>query len=321
MYIYTNTLNQNSIIVIKEHEIIELLENIGLTRNQARVYFALIKAGNKGNIVRELDHALDIKRTNIYPILNDLIELGCVRESGQAEKSKNATIFTAIDPAEFIDHIIQRKHAEIDQLLEIKKIHSIYLQNIFKKGIEVKLDEIDSSLRPYFISLIDSGWRIESYVERKELALFNYQVYDCLLHAPNAHYLKDCSFHLFVFDYNIEGDKNALEFFTQGLKRKTKEMKSYFYDVKQIQLIDDKLLMFDKEMRCFKMMVKIKDLEDSEYFPKILQISKKNLRKNHYYEIGKAIILPIKEKIFYLWAESDEILKEMVIPIFMIEGN
>ena len=243
MYIYTYTNKNNIIIVIKENEIVELLENIGLTRNQALVYFALMKAGNKGSIVRELDHALDIKRTNIYPILNDLIELGCVRESGQAEKSKNATIFTAYDPVEFLEHLIQKKHAEIDRLMEIKQIHSTVLQTIFKKGIEVKLDEIDSGLRPYFISLIDSGWKIQSYIERKELALFNYQVYDCLLRAPNAKYLKDCSFHLFIFDYNIERDKNALEFFTQGLKRKTKEMKSYFYDIKQIQLIDDKLLM------------------------------------------------------------------------------
>jgi predicted DNA-binding transcriptional regulator len=321
VYTYTYTNNINIIIVIKENEIIELLENVGLTRNQALVYFTLIKSGMKGNIVRELDHSLDIKRTNIYPILSELIELGCVKEGGQAEKSKNATIFIAIDPVEFLEHLIQKKHNEINRLLEIKKRHSTSLQTIFKKGIEVKLNEIDSSLQPYFIPLIDSGWKIQSYIERKELALFNYQVYDCLLRAPNAKYLKDCSFHLFIFDYNIERDKNALEFFTQGLKRKTKEMKSYFYDIKQIQLIDDKLLMFEKEVHCFKMLVKIKDLEDSEYFTKILQKSKENLRKNHYYEIGKAIILPMKDKIFYLWAESDEILKEMVTPIFMIEGN
>ncbi len=78
------------------------------------------------------------------------------------------------------------------------------------------------------------------------------------------------------------------------------------------------LSIFEKEMHCFKMLVKIKDLEDSEYFTKILQKSKESVRKNQYYEIGKAIILPMKEKIFYLWAESDEILKEMVTPIFLI---
>ncbi len=85
-------------------------------------------------------------------------------------------------------------------------------------------------------------------------------------------------------------------------------MKSYFFDIKQFQLIDDKLLMFKKELHCFKMRVKIKDLENSEYFTQILGEFEDDERKNQYYEIGKAIILPIIEKIFYLWAESEEIL-------------
>jgi len=321
VYIYTYTNRKNKVIMLKENEFIELLENIGLTRNQALVYFALIKAGLKGSIVRELNHALEIKRTNIYPILSDLTELGCVKGGGRAEKSKNATIFTAVDPIEFLDHLIQKKHAEIDILLDIKKLHSNSLQTIFKKGIEVNLNEVDSSLKLYFKPLIDNGWRILSYIERKELAMFNYQVYDCLLHAPHARFLKDCSFHLFVFDYDIEKDKNALEFFAQGLKRKTKEMKSYFFDIKQFQLIDDKLLMFKKELHCFKMRVKIKDLENSEYFTQILGEFEDDERKNQYYEIGKAVILPMKAKIFYLWAESEEILKEMIEPILKIEAT
>lgn len=319
MYIYTYTNRKNKLIVLKENEFIELLENIGLTRNQALVYFALIKAGLKGSIVRELDHALEIKRTNIYPILSDLTELGCIKEGGRAEKSKNATIFTAVDPIEFLDQLIQIKHAEIDALLEIKKGHSNSLQTIFKKGIEVNLNEVDSSLKPYFKPLIDNGWRILSYIERKELAMFNYQVYDCLLHAPHARFLKDCSFHLFHFDYDIEKDKNALEFFTQGLKRKTKEMKSYFFDIKQFRLTDDKLNIFEKKLHCFNMSVKIKDLENSEYFTEIIGEFKDDEKRNQYYEIGKAIILPIKEKIFYLWAESEEILNEMIKPILKTE--
>ena len=95
--------------MLKENEILDLLKDVGFTRNQALVYLALMKAGKKGHIVRELDHALDIKRTNIYPILSDLIDLRCVKEGGQAEKSKNATIFIALDPLEFIDHLIQKK--------------------------------------------------------------------------------------------------------------------------------------------------------------------------------------------------------------------
>ena len=306
--------------MVKEKELIELLKDIGFSRNQALVYLALLKAGMKGSIVRELDHALDIKRTNIYPILSDLIEIGCIKEGGQAEKSKNATIFIAIDPVKFLDHLIQRKKIEIANLQQIKETHSKFLQTIFKKGIEVNLEDIDSKLIFYFKPLLDRGWWIQSYIERKELAMFNYQAYDCLLHAPHARVLKDCSFHLFIFDYDIEQDFNALEFFKQGLKRKTKEMKSYFFDIKQFQLADDKLNIFEKQLHCFNMRIKIKDLENSDYFTEIIGEFKEYERKNQYYEIGKAVILPIKEKIFYLWAESEEILKEMINPILKIES-
>lgn len=321
MYIYTYTNNIINILVIKEQEIIDLLEDIGLTHSQALIYFSLLKAGTKGTIVRELDHALDINRTNIYPILNELIKLGYVKEGGQAIKSKNAKIFIAIDPGKVLDQLIERKNSEIKKLLEIKKTHSNSLQTIFKKGVEISLDEIDANLIPYFQPLLNSGWTLQSYIERKEVTMFNYQVYDCILNAPHANILKDCSFHLFVFDYNIEKDKDALRFFTQGLKRKTKEMKSYFYDIKQFQLIDDTMSLFDKQVHCFEMQIKIKDLEKSKYFAKILKQFKDEERKNQYYKIGKAIILPLKEKIFYLWAESDKIIKEMVAPIFMTEGN
>ena len=81
----------------------------------------------------------------------------------------------------------------------------------------------------------------------------------------------------------------------------------------------DKLNIFEKQLHCFNMRIKIKDLENSEYFTEILGEFKEYERKNRYYEIGKAVILPIKEKIFYLWAESEKILKEMIYPILKIE--
>ena len=67
------------------------------------------------------------------------------------------------------------------------------------------------------------------------------------------------------------------------------------------------------------MSVKIKHLENSEYFTEIIGEFKDDEKRNQYYEIGKAIILPIKEKIFYLWAESEEILNEMIKPVLKIE--
>ena len=304
---------------MREENFVELLENIGLTHNQSLIYFTLIKAGKSGSIVRELDHATDINRTNIYPILHELIDLGGIVEGGYAEKSKNAAIYIAAEPINFISHLIQKKRDELNHLQEFKKINAKSLQTIFQEGIEITLDEIDPILRDYFKPLIMSGWKIHSYVKRKDIPMFDYEVYDCMLYAPHANILRDCSFHLFTFGYDIQNDKNALEFFSQSLKRKTKEMKSYFFDIKQIQLLDEKVEFFNNTFPSYKMQIKISDLKNSKYFSEELK-EDINVNKSLFFEIGKAVIMPIKNKLFYLWAESNQILSEIIEPIIKIEN-
>ena len=304
---------------MREDNFVELLENIGLTHNQSLIYFTLIKAGRNGSIVRDLDHATDIKRTNIYPILHELIDLGCIIEGGYAEKSKNAAIYIAEKPINFINHLLQKKREEINHLQKFKETNAKSLQNIFQEGIDITLDQIDPILREYFKPLIMSGWKIQSYVKRNNIPMFDYEVFDCMLYAPHASILKDCSFHLFTFGYDIQSDKNALEFFTQSLKRKTKEMKSYFFDIKQIQLLDEKVEFFNNTFPSFKMRIKISDLKNSKYFSEELK-EDTNVKSGNYFDIGKAVIMPIKNKLFYFWAESNQILNEIIEPIIKIEN-
>jgi len=97
-------------------------------------------------------------------------------------------------------------------------------------------------------------------------------------------------------------------------------MKSYFFDT-NLELVDGKIEFFNNSYSCFKMMIRIKDLQSSRYFASISDEAKIlfNDSSEELYEIGKAAIIPIGEKLFYLWAESDKILKEMVEPIFRVE--
>ncbi|MHA2256754.1 MAG: hypothetical protein ACXACO_02105 [Promethearchaeota archaeon] len=139
-----------------------------------------------------------------------------------------------------------------------------------------------------------------------------------MLFAPHARILKDCSFHLFTFGYDIQNDKNALGFFSQSLKRKTKEMKSYFFDIKQIQLLEEEVEFFNNTFPSYKMQIKTNDLKNSKYFSEELKEGI-DVEKSSYFEIGKAVIIPIKNKLFYLWAESNQILSEIIEPIIKIE--
>ncbi|MHA1148338.1 MAG: helix-turn-helix domain-containing protein [Promethearchaeota archaeon] len=278
---------------LRESQLISIFQTLGFNENESYVYLTLINSGEKGSIVKQLDHKLSIKRTNIYNILKKLIVMGCVKEGGQAKKAKNATIYIAMEPKLYLHNLIKKKQDELNELQEIQVNYSEILQSIFHQGLEITIDELDNEIQEYFRPLIEKGWRIKSYTIREEI--LNYKVYDCILKAPQAKTSQECSFHLFIFGYNIEEDKTAMEFFTKNLKRKTKEMKAFSFNAEYLQLIDGKVRILNKELVCFKIL-------------------------DNNTDIGKAILLPRKEKLFYLSAESDNILKEILKPIFKIEG-
>lgn len=307
----------------KEKNFVQIFQNTGLNYKEALVYFTLIKSGNRGSIVKELIHALpgNMKRTTIYSTLRKLVNMKVVMERGQADTSKNATIFIATKPTDYYERVISKKRKELEFLKELKIEHSNELDKIYSNGIELKYEDIDDFIKPYFKPLMDKGWKVKSLIVRKEMPLLDYVVYDCMLYAPHARYLKDNSYHLFIFDYNIEKDKNALQFFVNRLKKKTKEMKSYFFDIKEFQFLDDTIEIDKKIFPVFKMGTSMEEFRKSEYFTKVNveENDMVNIEDSNFREIGKAVIVPIKNKLFYLWAESDQILQEMIIPILKIE--
>ena len=334
--------------VNKEEEFIRALEKSGLNYNEALVYFSLIKLGQKGATVYDLDHHFTpfLKRTTIYSILRKLIELGCVSEGKQKQGSRKVRLFIANKPEEFYDKIILEKEAELDILKDLKEKFLDYFNIIYQEGMEYLLEELDDFIQPYLRPLVEKGWKITSYLIKKEVPLFEYTVYDCMLKSPNAKYLKENSFHLFLFDDNIEKDITSLQFFIKGLKSKTHEIVSYFSDIKEYILEDKKFEFYNKTYPGFNLTVKLEDLKNSKFFDEVINgirsywkkgdigehlattskdyqeqnsNHKKELITEDSLDIWKAVIIPIQNKLFFLWAESYEILKEMVEPIFIIE--
>jgi len=334
--------------VNKEENLIRVLEKSGLNYNEALVYFSLIKLGQNGATVYELDHHFTpfLKRTTIYSILRKLIELGCVREGEQKKGSRKVSLFIANRPEKYYDKIITEKEQELNLLKDLKEKYSDYFDILYQDGMEYLIEEIDELIQPYLKSLVDKGWRITSYLVKKEIPLFEYIVYDCMLKSPNAKYLKESSFHLFLFDDNIEKDTTSLKFFIKGLKNKTHEIVSYFSDIKEYQLDDMNMKFFNKTYPGFNLTVKLEDLKKSKFFDEVIDgirsywkkgdigdhlakktkethkitgDQEKEILTENSLNIWKAVIIPTQNKLFFLWAESYEILKEMIEPIFIIE--
>ena len=254
-----------------EEEYIQILEQIGLNRSDATLYFALLKEGPKGSTVYDLVHHFEgnLKRTTIYSILRKLINMGCVMEGKIKDNERNATIFIAIQPKTFFKKLIAQKEKEVENLKRIEETHVEYLDLLYQKGGEYLLKDINEILHPYLKPLVNKGWKITSFSQTKGMPMFEYEVYDIMFRPKRFHYINEVSFHAFLFDYDIEHDENGLAFFIRGLKKKTNEIIQHFSQLKEYTLEDTRLTFFNKTYSGFHLLVKIEELKRSKYYEKI----------------------------------------------------
>ena len=101
-----------------EEKIFEILESIGLHKNEILVYFDLIKVGHSS--AHEISHRTKIHRPNVYDILDKLIKKGIVTQSIE----NNVKIFYPVSPKNLINYIRQKEYDLKKIIPEIEKIHS-----------------------------------------------------------------------------------------------------------------------------------------------------------------------------------------------------
>lgn len=97
-------------IIQSQDKAAEILESIGLNKNEIVIYIDLIKQPNSSAL--EISKRTKIHRSNTYDSLRKLIEKGFVIESLKEKKR----IFQAIDPEKIKDYLRQ-KEREFDVIL------------------------------------------------------------------------------------------------------------------------------------------------------------------------------------------------------------
>ncbi|MEK6808655.1 MAG: helix-turn-helix domain-containing protein [Nanoarchaeota archaeon] len=167
----------------------ELLREIGLSPNEARVYEALLELGEKS--VQIISLKSKVHRRNVYDSLAKLIEKGLVSEVFFKEEKK----FKAINPRRLLE-LIKEKEEKIDKALpEMQKKYEAIEEKeeaYFYKGIEGYKNYLQDILKTketvYFIGA-KAFWldkRLQHFLprfqrERKKLGikfmhLFDYEV-------------------------------------------------------------------------------------------------------------------------------------------------
>ena len=95
----------------------EILQKIGLTLNESRVYEALLYLGESNT--NNISIKSNVHRRNVYDSLNKLIEKGLATETF----TKGERLFKAISP-ERLKEILKEKETALESFLpDMKKLH------------------------------------------------------------------------------------------------------------------------------------------------------------------------------------------------------
>lgn len=132
----------------------ELLEKLGLSKNESKVYIALVKLGSA--FVTEIAKKTNVHRVNIYDVLESLQEKGLVASVIKINKK----IFSPANPEE-LKKLLIKKEEELKQTeQELSE-----LSNIFKKTVkrEVQLFKGKLGLKTVLKDVLTSKTEILNY--------------------------------------------------------------------------------------------------------------------------------------------------------------
>jgi len=120
------------------------LQEIGLTKKQAKIYLACLELGETS--IKEIAKKSEIKRTTIYDLIDEMINCGYIKTTTRGKKKK----FIAVEP-EDLKIIIRKKEALLAQILpdlkSLSNISGIKPKILFFEGVEGLKKTYDDTLR------------------------------------------------------------------------------------------------------------------------------------------------------------------------------
>jgi len=308
---------------LDDDKIISALQEIGLKFEESLIYRTLVKYGQKGTTVRTLLGDITIKRTTIYSILQRLTEQGIIFEKKTSETNSMAKYFSCLEPSKLYDQIISKKKEKLKKIEEEQIIFTKTLQDEYLNKKNVLFEDLDPFIQPYFKTLLEKKWIISSQLTEKT---FSCDIYEYHVNTPKiSRFLPYRVFDVYVFDENIiknitlkeNFDLNATvvpdnsSFLQEYLKNNTMNYMIYFFLKRMEKRIPyDDMLRRNDRYKSLKIQEGKIELFGKTYtsivFEKI--------------EFIRSVFFLIRNKIYFLWAEKIEILKEMFENVLKVEN-
>ena len=103
----------------KNEDLIQILNQIGLSENEGRVYLASLQLGPSK--IAKISRVSEVKRTTVYPIVESLIRKGLIREKIEGLKS----VFIAENP-DRLENILEERNKQLKEVFpQFKALYSL----------------------------------------------------------------------------------------------------------------------------------------------------------------------------------------------------
>ena len=129
---------------MKIDEKMTLLQNLGLSNPEIVAYTSLLKIGETG--ASELAKEMNIKRTSVYPILENLIEKGVVNSYKRGSK----TFFVSLSPSKLLSWYEHKLESLTSIIPVLEK-----LQGTQAKAYGVRFLQTKRELRSFYNEILD----------------------------------------------------------------------------------------------------------------------------------------------------------------------
>ena len=291
---------------ISDQVLLETIEQLGFTREEALIYFTLVKHGKNGAIVKQLVQETSLGRTTIYAIINRLIEKNAVTIGGPSNTAKKATLFIASPPTRFFSGIIEQKKRALHEVEERNLLYHDHFQRLYQQGTEFSYETLDPFIQPYLKTLIlEEGWTVISQIVEKGMPTFGCDVFAYELRLPETisgevEYQNKAYFIVYSFDYDIEANETSRKFFIELARRKTRENIKVSGPFADVKLEDGEITFFGRTWPAFLASGKV---------------------GQKYVDIGQIPIFPIKDKLIFISAgisKSLEVLAQVVYEVLLL---
>ncbi len=231
---------------MKIDEKLELLRGIGLSTHEIAAYIGLLKTG--GSSASELALEIRVKRTTIYPILENLSEKGLVA----AYKKSFKTIYTPLAPNKLVSHY-EHKLESLTKMVPILE----KMQGTQMKGYGVRFIQTKRELEGFYNEILDDYRDKNYYIIGNANAFLNIDA-DFLLEYRKKRALRNIRTKLLL----SSDSRSAVGQDDPTLLREFKYLPEKYKFKSTIDIYDDKILIIGPEVKALAVVIAIPPMVD-----------------------------------------------------------